>query len=74
MNTYRPRTQMHIKDIDTLALKIRESGITNTRQAIQEVSEKKDSYKARHLIASMNYSVSQVQRELRSRSKNKRKK
>lgn len=73
MNTYRPRTQMHIKDIDTLALAIRESGITNTRQAIQEVSEKKDSRKAQHLIASMNYGVSQVQRELRSRSKNKRK-
>lgn len=70
MNTYRPRTQKAIQEITTEALKTRQSGITNTRKAIQEAG---GSEKVKQLISSLNFSVSQCEKELRSRNKKKRK-
>lgn len=66
---YRPRTQMRIEKISQEALATRESGITNLREEIISCANTGDREHARHLIAAMNYSVSQVNRELRSRRK-----
>lgn len=66
---FRARTQKHIEKISTAALKVREAGITSTRAAIEEDCKAGEREKTRDLIATMNYSVSQVQRELRNRRK-----
>ena len=66
---YRPRTQKRIEKVSTEALKIREKGITAIRGAIDNSCKAGDREETRELIAAMNYSVSQVQRELRKRSK-----
>lgn len=66
---YRSRTQKYIGKISTDALKVRESGITATRAAIDEACKAGDREGTRDLLAAMNYSVSQVQRELRKRKK-----
>ena len=74
---YRSRTQMPIQRIKASALMLRETGITRVKDVIQAVSHDVanvigvDSATmreyARHLIASMNYSVSQAQKELKRR-------
>lgn len=74
---YRSRTQMPIQRIKASALMLRESGITRVKEVIEAVSHDaanasgEDSATmreyARHLVASMNYSVSQVQKELKRR-------
>lgn len=74
---YRSRTQMPIQRIKASALMLRETGITRVKEAIYAVSydaanvSGEDSVNmrdyARHLIASLNYSVSQVQKELKRR-------
>lgn len=74
---YRSRTQMPIQRVKQFALLLRETGITQVKQEIKAVSHnavnmgEEDSATmrdyARHLIASMNYSVSQVQKELKRR-------
>lgn len=66
---YRARTQKRIEKISTEALKAREAGITSTRTAIDDGCKVGDREETRDLIAAMNYSVSQVNRELRSRRK-----
>lgn len=66
---FRSRTQKRIEKISTEALKVRESGITTTRTAIEDGCKVGDREETRELIAAMNYSVSQVQRELRNRRK-----
>lgn len=66
---YRSRTQKRIEKISAEALKVRESGITATRTAIDGGSKVGDREETRDLIATLNYSVSQVQRELRNRRK-----
>lgn len=68
---YRSRTQKRIEKISTEALKVREAGITSTRTAIEDGAKAGDREETRDLIAAMNYSVSQVQRELRRRRKQK---
>lgn len=77
---YRSRTQMPIQRIKESALMLRETGITRVKEVIEavscdvtnaaseHVSTTTRDY-ARHLIASMNYSVSQVQKELKRRKK-----
>lgn len=67
--SYRSRTQKRIEKISTSALKVREAGITSTRTAIEEGCEAGDREETRDLIATLNYSVSQVQKELRNRRK-----
>ena len=64
---YRSRTQKRIEKISTASLKVREAGITATRIAIDEACKAGKREETRELIAAMNYSVSQVQRELRKR-------
>lgn len=74
---YRSRTQMPIQRIKASALMLREIGITEMKEEIETVSYNAanmsggDSAKmrddVRHLIASLNYSVSQVQKELKRR-------
>lgn len=66
---YRPRTQKRIEKVNTEALKIREKGITAIRAAIDYGCKVGDREKTRELIAAMNYSASQVQKELRNRRK-----
>lgn len=66
---YRSRTQKRIEKVSTEALKIREAGVTATRTAIVNSCKAGDREGARDLIATLNYSVSQVQRELRNRRK-----
>jgi len=76
---YRSRTQMPIQRVKQFALLLRETGITQVKQEIEAVSHNAvnmggvDSATmreyARHLIASLNYSVSQVQKELKRRKK-----
>lgn len=66
---YRSRTQKRIEKISTASLKVREAGVTATRTAIDEACKAGDREGTRDLIATMNYSVSQVQRELRKRKK-----
>lgn len=66
---FRARTQKRIEKISTEALKVRESGVTSTRTAIEDGAKAADREETRELIATMNYSVSQVQRELRNRRK-----
>ena len=70
-HVYRSRTQKYIGKISTEALKVREVGVTATRAAIDEACKEGDREKTRDLIAAMNYSVSQVNRELRNRRKQK---
>lgn len=74
---YRSRTQMPIQRVKQFALLLRETGITQVKQEIEAVSHNaanvsgEDSATmreyARHLIASMGYSVSQAQKELKRR-------
>ena len=74
---YRSRTQMPIQRVKAAALKLRENGITKVKEVIEAVScdatnasrEASATMRdyARHLIASMSYSVSQVQKELKRR-------
>lgn len=66
---YRSRTQKRIEKVNTEALKIREKGITAIRAAIDNGCKVGDREETRELIATMNYSVSQIQRELRNRKK-----
>jgi len=66
---YRSRTQKRIEKISTEVLKVREAGITSLRTAIDDSSKGGDREETRDLIATMNYSVSQVQKELRNRKK-----
>lgn len=66
---YRSRTQKRIEKISTEALKVRETGITTVHAAIENACEAGDREEARDLISTMDYSVSQVQRELRNRRK-----
>ena len=66
---FRSRTQKRIEKVSTEALKIREKGITTTRTAIEDGAKTRDREETRELIATMNYSVSQVQKELRNRRK-----
>lgn len=68
---YRPRTQKQIEKINTASLKVREAGIKTTRTAIEDGAKAGDREETRDLIATLNYSVSQVQKELRSRRKQK---
>ena len=68
---YRSRTQKRIEKVNTEALKIREKGITAIRTAIDEACKAGDREETRDLLAAMNYSVSQVRRELRERRKKK---
>jgi len=76
---YRSRTQMPIQRIKASALMLRETGITKVKEEIETVSHiavdmsgegsaKMRDY-VRHLIASMGYSVSQAQKELKRRKK-----
>lgn len=67
--SYRARTQKYIEKISTEALKARESGITSIRTAIDNGCKGGGREETREFIAAMNYSVSQVQRELRNRRK-----
>lgn len=74
---YRSRTQMPIQRIKESALRVRETGIARIKEVIEAVSHDATNESgevsaimrdyARHLIASMNYSVSQVQKELKRR-------
>lgn len=66
---YRSRTQKHLEKIRTSALKVREAGIASTRTAIDNACKAGEREEARDLIATMNFSISQVQRELRERRK-----
>lgn len=66
---YRPRTQKRIEKISQEALTARENGITKLREEISSCANAGDREHARHLIAAMNFSVSQVQKELRNRRK-----
>ena len=66
---YRPRTQKRIEKVNTEVLKIREKGITAIRAAIDDGCKVANREETRELIATLNYSVSQVQRELRDRRK-----
>ena len=68
---FRARTQKRIEKISTESLKVREAGVTSTRTAIEDGSKVGDREETRDLIATLNYSVSQVQRELRNRRKQK---
>lgn len=67
--SYRSRTQKRIEKIGTASLKVREAGVTTTRTAIENGAKAGDREETRDLIATLNYSVSQVQRELRDRKK-----
>lgn len=66
---YRARTQKRIEKISQEALTARENGITKLREEISSCANTVEREHARNLIAAMNYSVSQVQRELRERRK-----
>lgn len=66
---FRSRTQKRIEKISTDSLKVREAGITSIRTSIDNGCKVGDREETRDLIATMNYSVSQVQKELRNRKK-----
>ena len=69
--SYRSRTQKRIEKINTTALKVREAGVTAIRAAIDDACKVGDREETRDFISAMNYSVSQVQKELRNRRKQK---
>ena len=71
---YRSRTQMPIQCIKAFALMLRENGITKVKEEIEAAAVNASGVEdatmrdyARHLIASLNYSVSQAQKELKRR-------
>ena len=74
---YRSRTQMPIQCIKAFALMLRENGITKVKEEIEAAAVNASGVEdatmrrdyTRHLIASLNYSVSQAQKELRNRKK-----
>lgn len=74
MNRYEyvSRTQKSVRDISTMALKAREKGMSFIRDGVAFSSAQGKRDIARELIASMNYSVNQVRKELVFRKKNQR--
>ena len=68
---WRSPTQKPLSAISVNVLDKRAEGITSTRKAIKDSVGNKEL--VQDLIASMNYSVSQVVKELRSRKPNKKK-
>ena len=62
---FRSKTQMDIRKISKEALSIRAKGMKKVKEAIDKNIGNKDDVQM--LIASMNYSVQQVQKELKQR-------
>ena len=69
---YKSRTQKSIRSIATSALQTRVDGISAVRDDIAVLTGV-DRMFVRELIASMNYSAQQAQKELRFRNSRKRK-